>query len=180
MGCISSKKADSPTLELETVEVDEAKEIIGLTKRQRFLLKGSWKGVSREMQTTGVRLFIQMFLAHPETIQYFPKFEGLTNPEDQRKSEVFQDHSEMVMARIDEALANVEKPEVLTAVLKATGAGHRKVPGFNPDMFWYAEEPFLESVKLTLDERYTPQMGSIYTIIARYIIQTLIDGYNGV
>ena len=40
------------------------------------------------------------------------------------------------MARIDEALASVEKPEVLTAVLKATGAGHRKVPGFNPDMFW--------------------------------------------
>ena len=40
------------------------------------------------------------------------------------------------MARIDEALASVEKPEVLTAVLKATGAGHRKVSGFNPDMFW--------------------------------------------
>ena len=40
------------------------------------------------------------------------------------------------MARIDEALANTENPEVLTAILIETGAYHKKIPGFNPQMFW--------------------------------------------
>ena len=42
----------------------------------------------------------------------------------------------------------------------------------------YAEEPFLEALRLTLDERYTPQMDVIYHVIVQYIIQTLVDGYN--
>ena len=46
-------------------------------------------------------------------------------------------------------------------------------------LFQYAEEPLLDSLRVTLDERYTPQMDVIYHVIAKYIIQTLIDGYNG-
>ena len=42
----------------------------------------------------------------------------------------------------------------------------------------YAEEPFLEALRVTLDERYTAQMDVIYHVLARYIIQTLVDGYN--
>ena len=41
-----------------------------------------------------------------------------------------------MLARIDEALASVENPDVLTAILIQTGAFHKKIPGFNPDMFW--------------------------------------------
>ena len=37
-----------------------------------------------------------MFETHPETLQYFPQFEGLNSPEEQKKSEVFQEHSEKV------------------------------------------------------------------------------------
>ena len=44
--------------------------------------------------------------------------------------------------------------------------------------FQYAEEPFLETLKVTLDERYTAQMDVIYHVMAKYIIQTLVDGYN--
>jgi len=179
MGCISSKKSGQNNIELAEVEVKETENIIGLTKRQRFLLKGSWKGVSRELQATGVRLFIQMFQSHPDTLQIFPQFEGLTCPEEQKKSEVFQDHSSKVMERIDEALANVENPDILSAILMETGAYHKKIPGFKPEMFSYAEEPLLDSLRVTLDERYTPQMDVIYHVIAKYIIQTLIDGYNG-
>ena len=40
------------------------------------------------------------------------------------------------MIRIDEALSSVEEPEVLTAILLETGAFHKKIPGFKPEMFW--------------------------------------------
>ena len=100
----------------------------------------------------------------------------------------------------------MEEPEILTAILLETGAYHKKIPGFRPEMFrvrvsistlnldkqeqiinltnlmiikfQYAEEPFLLALQTTLDERYTPQMDVIYRVIAQYIIQTLIDGYN--
>ena len=81
MGCIASKNSTPANIELTEVEPkDKTDTVIGLTKRQRlsltliqnnkspvdthiklfrFLLKGSWKGISRELQATGVRLFIQ-------------------------------------------------------------------------------------------------------------------------
>ena len=40
------------------------------------------------------------------------------------------------MERIDEALASVENPDSLTAILIETGAAHKKIPGFGPEMFW--------------------------------------------
>ena len=35
-----------------------------------------------------------MFAAHPDTLKHFPQFGGLHQPEDQRSSEAFQEHSE--------------------------------------------------------------------------------------
>ena len=40
-----------------------------------------------------------MFQTHPDTFQYFPQFKGLNRPEEQKTSEVFQDHSEKVNLR---------------------------------------------------------------------------------
>lgn len=44
-----------------------------------------------------------------------------------------------VFIRIDEALSSVEEPEVLTAILLETGAFHKKIPGFKPEMFWVSK-----------------------------------------
>ena len=41
-----------------------------------------------------------------------------------------------VFIRIDEALSNVDDPDILTEVLLQTGAYHKKIPGFRPEMFW--------------------------------------------
>jgi len=175
MGCIASKNSTNRNIE---VEVQESGNLMGLTKRQRFLLKGSWKGVSRELQVTGVRLFVQMFQVHPETLQYFSDFSELDSPEKQKNSDTFKTHAEKVLIRIDEAMSNLDDPDILTEILLQTGAFHKKIPGFKPEMFWYAEEPFLETLKVTLSDRYTAQMDVIYVIMAKYIIQTLVEGYN--
>ena len=38
----------------------------------------------------------RMFQTNPETIQYFPQFSELDNPDKQKNSEVFKDHAEKV------------------------------------------------------------------------------------
>ena len=45
--------------------------------------------------------------------------------------------------------------------------------------FQHAEEPLLNAIKCTLDERYTQQMEVIYRVIVQFMIQTLVQGYNG-
>ena len=40
-----------------------------------------------------------------------------------------------VFIRIDEALQSADDPDILTAVLLETGAFHKKIPGFRPEMF---------------------------------------------
>ena len=41
-------------------------------------------------------LFCRMFQDHPETRDYFPKFQDLDSPDKQRNSEEFKDHAEKV------------------------------------------------------------------------------------
>jgi len=57
MGCFSSKQTTSFS-EKESV-VKEAQHATGLSRKQRFLLKGSWKGVSRDLESTGVSWFLE-------------------------------------------------------------------------------------------------------------------------
>ena len=45
------------------------------------------------------------------------------------------------MERIDEALASVENPDSLTAILIETGAAHKKIQGFEPEIFWVSFIP---------------------------------------
>ena len=71
MGCIASKQGDS--LNNKEERLVEQEHITGLTKKQRwiamkaklysnktcrFLLKSSWKGVSRDLEYTGVKWLV--------------------------------------------------------------------------------------------------------------------------
>ena len=47
-----------------------------------------------------------MFETHPDTMKYFPQFSGLDSPAEQKKSEVFQEHSEKVNKTGRKALQN--------------------------------------------------------------------------
>ncbi|KAB7507347.1 hypothetical protein Anas_08192 [Armadillidium nasatum] len=40
------------------------------------------------------------------------------------------------------------------------------------------ERPFLEAVKLTLDERYTENIEKVYKITIHFILETVIEGYD--
>ena len=44
-----------------------------------------------------------------------------------------------VLIRIDEAMSNLDDPDILTEILLQTGAFHKKIPGFKPEMFWVSE-----------------------------------------
>lgn len=38
-------------------------------------------------------------------------------------------------------------------------------------------QPFLEAVKITLGDRYTPYIENVYTLTIDFIIDSLVEGY---
>merc|ERR1719483_375977 len=71
---------------------------LGLTSKQMFLLKSSWKGISSEMQASGVTLFVDIFKSNKEVLNAFPKLNpnltssGMKYPKDKAINEAFQEH----------------------------------------------------------------------------------------
>merc|ERR1719215_2296182 len=46
---------------------------IGLTKRQMFILRTSWRTISNEMTIHGLTIFVDMFKSHREVHDAFPR-----------------------------------------------------------------------------------------------------------
>ncbi|PRD28472.1 UNVERIFIED_CONTAM: hypothetical protein NCL1_32282 [Trichonephila clavipes] len=83
------------------------------------------------------------------------------------------------MNSLDEAINSLENVDQCIDYLHSVGKRHRKINGFKSEYFWKMEDPFLAAVKETLEDRYTENMESIYKTTIHFIIQTVIDGFEG-
>lgn len=149
-----------------------------LNVRQKFNLSKSWKGISREMEMTGVLMFVKLFEENGELITLFAKFQELKTKDSQMKSMELAEHATKVMTNLDEMINSLDDMDYFFAHLHNIGKLHRKLPGFKKEYFFKMEGPFLEAVKEVLQDRYTENMENIYNIIIKLILQTLADGFE--
>ncbi|XP_072383397.1 neuroglobin-like [Diabrotica undecimpunctata] len=149
-----------------------------LTAKQKYSMLASWKGISRAMESTGVCMFLKLFEEHGELLNLFEKFKELKTKEDQANSLELQEHASTVMNTLDEGIKGLDNLDAFFEYLHQVGASHRRIPGFKVEYFWKIEKPFLEAVELTLGDRYTENVENIYKITIKFIIETLIKGYD--
>ncbi|KAH9401190.1 hypothetical protein TYRP_002781 [Tyrophagus putrescentiae] len=149
-----------------------------LNVRQKFNLSKSWKGISREMEMTGVLMFVKLFEENSDLLSLFTKFQELKTRDSQMKSEALQEHATKVMGNLDEMINSLDDMDLFFRHLHGIGALHRKMPGFKKEYFFKMERPFLEAVKEVLQDRYTENMENIYNIIIKLILQTIADGFE--
>lgn len=149
-----------------------------LTAKQKYSMLASWKGISRAMESTGVYMFLKLFEEHAELLGLFEKFRELRTKEDQVNSLELAEHANTVMNTLDEGIKGLDNLDAFFDYLHQVGASHRKIPGFKVDYFWKIEKPFLDAVKTTLGDRYTENVEAIYNITIKFIIETLITGFN--
>eukprot|EP00090_Calanus_glacialis_P013542 TRINITY_DN22211_c0_g1_i1.p1 TRINITY_DN22211_c0_g1~~TRINITY_DN22211_c0_g1_i1.p1 ORF type:complete len:206 (-),score=40.26 TRINITY_DN22211_c0_g1_i1:45-662(-) len=162
-------------------EYELHKEKLGLTNKQLSLLISSWKSISSEMQAQGVTLFVEIFKSNNEVIHAFPLLNPNLKGNDAKEAmnEAFREHGIKVMSRVNEVLHNLDQLNLCVSLIKQTGAYHRRFQGFKPQYFKNFYEPFIGMAKTSLGKKYTPQTEAVYKAIANFLIQTLIDGYNG-
>lgn len=144
-----------------------------LNARQVFKLTKSWKGIKRNMASTGVEMFVRMFRSQQDTKTLFEKFRSIDSEDDLRVNENLEKHGTKVMEVVDEVINNIENVDEVLSLLKTTGAMHKKFPGFTPSMFWRIEEPFLKAVMITLGDRYTDNMDVIYRLLIKFVLDHL-------
>ncbi|KAK8402052.1 hypothetical protein O3P69_001263 [Scylla paramamosain] len=120
----------------------------------------------------------KLFENHSELITLFTKFRQLRRRDEQAESLELAEHATMVMNSIDEGIKAMDNVDFFFGLLHQIGASHRKIPGFKKEYFWKIEHPFLEAVRLTLGDRYTDNMDNIYRITIKFLIETVVRGYE--
>lgn len=149
-----------------------------LTARQKFTVIASWKAVSRALEPTGVYMFIRLFEENAELLNMFTKFRDLKTKEQQSTSMELAEHAKTVMSTLDEGIKSLDDMDAFLTYLHEVGASHTKIPGFNRQYFWKIEKPFLDAVERTLEDRYSENVENIYKLTIKFIIETLIDGFD--
>ncbi|XP_066952674.1 neuroglobin-like isoform X1 [Macrobrachium rosenbergii] len=149
-----------------------------LNARQKFNIAKSWKGISRALEPTGVYMFLELFENNSELLGFFNKFKQYRTRDEQAESLELAEHATIVMNSIDEGIKAMDNVDFFFDLLHQIGASHRKIPGFQKEYFWKIEQPFLEAVRLTLGDRYTDNMDNIYRITIKFLIETVIRGYE--
>ncbi|XP_069117381.1 neuroglobin-like [Argopecten irradians] len=163
----------------KTSQIEEKLEKqLDLSKRQKFLVLKSWKGISREIKTTAVNMFSRLFETNEELKGYFVDVSTCPTISDIRKSSKFEGHAVMVMHIIDDALSNLDDVTGVESLLLKIGESHTKFSWFQSNYFWKLEEPFLLAVHETLGDRYTANMENTYKKAIHFILSVLELGFK--
>ncbi|GAB1599640.1 neuroglobin-like [Argonauta hians] len=173
MGCLESKESVSQVpSNINNVERDPR---IPLSSRDIFKLKQSWKGIKRNMETTGVEMFIRLFQTEEEIGYLFANFQN-THSDTLRQDEALESHALLVMATLDGAICTIDDYDAVCESLHNTGAKHYKLNNYKPKFFRLMEKPFLSAIQTTLGDRYSEAMEIIYKKTIDFIITHLQTG----
>lgn len=148
----------------------------GLTVRQVFSIKQSWKAIQRQETEFGVEMFMRLFKTNSDLQALFQGFKHIRSDDELRSNEALEYHATLVMTTLDDAITHIDNYEFVRQLLHKAGGSHIKFEGFQPDNFLQIKEPFLEAVRVTLGDRYTDNMQTIYTIAITFILSTLVEG----
>ncbi|XP_049875490.1 neuroglobin-like [Pectinophora gossypiella] len=148
-----------------------------LSAKQQYCMLASWKGIFRQIEKTGIILFIKLFEENAELLDLFEQFREKTHLDLSTSAELAE-HATKVMHTLDEGIKSTGNIDAFFAYVRHVGATHHQVPGFKAENFWKIEQPFLEAAKTTLGDRYTPNIENIYKITIRFILENLVIGYE--
>jgi len=143
----------------------EERHCTDLNKKQRFLLKCSWKGVAREMERAGTVVLSELMNSNQELLQCFQVLQ------DERREEIIS----ILMEDIDSIIFHLEEQDTISNILHKIWGNFQKIAGFSGETFEHFQEPFLTGVSQVLDERYSVHMEEIYKVFIRFIISSFVS-----
>ncbi|RUS79879.1 hypothetical protein EGW08_012357 [Elysia chlorotica] len=146
-----------------------------LTPMQVFKLKKNWKGVKRRLEDTGVEMLIRLFRLEPSAQAQFKNIRHLESEDKLRMSEDLEKHAGRLMATLDDIVNNIDNVDYALSKMPTVAQQDVQFQGFTANQLALIEQPFLDAVRIILDDRYTENMDTIYRILIKFILQHLVN-----
>ncbi|KAL8613617.1 hypothetical protein ACOMHN_022036 [Nucella lapillus] len=160
--------------ELENIAATAEK--LGVSAKDLFRFRRSWKAIRRKMEDTGVEMFVRLFKYNQDLKGMFTRFEHLKTEDELRTNEALENHATLVMMTLDDVITHIDNFDYVDELLRKTAATHTRLKGFSSELFWKIQDPFLGAVKITLGDRYTENMEAIYKVALTFVLQTMMEG----
>ncbi|KAJ0177079.1 hypothetical protein K1T71_007088 [Dendrolimus kikuchii] len=96
----------------------------GLSRRDIYAIQRSWYPIYKDAGNNGVSLFIRLFRKNAETKTFFKTIKDL-DEQGIMTSVQFNAHAINLMSAFNSAVVNLDKPDVVVALMNKLGASHR-------------------------------------------------------
>eukprot|EP01059_Diplonema_ambulator_P016351 TRINITY_DN2779_c1_g2_i2.p1 TRINITY_DN2779_c1_g2~~TRINITY_DN2779_c1_g2_i2.p1 ORF type:complete len:1219 (+),score=265.87 TRINITY_DN2779_c1_g2_i2:35-3658(+) len=137
-----------------------------------MIIRASWKQLkSVGLQELGFLLFKNMFEMHPEYLQLFPWGSETRVYE----SQGMLDHGLQVMTAVDKAVTDLANSHEVAHILHELGKTHLRF-GVKKPMFDVMASAFDATLRMALEEKYTPQVRYAWVSTINHIMLMAKDG----
>ncbi|XP_073945098.1 cytoglobin-like isoform X3 [Choristoneura fumiferana] len=104
---------------------DAVNPISKLTRREVYAVQKSWAPVYADSVANGTELLKRLFRAYPETKEFFKMVRKL--PEEEFAANIqFKAHVINLMSSLNQAVNNLNQPEIVAAMMQKLGESHKK------------------------------------------------------
>ncbi|KAL0841048.1 hypothetical protein ABMA28_014815 [Loxostege sticticalis] len=104
---------------------DQVNPISGLTKREIYAVQKSWAPVYANSVANGTELLRRLFTTYPETKNFFKMVRNLPDNEWSQNFQ-FKAHVINLMSALNMAIANLNQPEIVIAMMVKLGESHKR------------------------------------------------------
>ncbi|CAK1595907.1 unnamed protein product [Parnassius mnemosyne] len=152
---------------------DEVNPVSGMTRREVYAVQRSWAPVYKDSVATGTELLKRFFRAYPQSKEFFKMIRKLPE-EEYAQNFQFKAHVINLMAALNQAVTNLNQPEVVAVMMNKLGESHRKrkiqEQNFH-DLKEVIVKMFIEVLKL--DESTLGAWGKTVGFWYKHIFETL-------
>ncbi|XP_045497258.1 globin [Colias croceus] len=154
-------------------DLDAINPVSGLSKRDIYKVQKSWALVYADPLGNGTELLKRFFRAYPKSLEFFKMIKHV--PESEYGSNIqFKAHVLNLMSSLNQAVTNLNQPEVVVVMMNKLGESHRrrKIQESNfQDLKGVIVNMFIEVLKL--DEATLGSWGKTVEFWYKHIFETL-------
>lgn len=134
--------------------------------RQIFSIRNAWKAVTRSMTDCAKETLIRFFHDHPNHKERFPDIKHITDEEEMRTNDDFENVAMDIYQVFDDVINSLENVDI---ALKDIRQGAISFP-LNKQMIKDMQPPFVDTIKLTLgSDRFTEATEENFKLLYQFV-----------
>lgn len=161
---------------MQSKEDQELREKIGLDRKGVKIIHDTWMEIKKfGPEEAGVKLFLKVFAAAPQTLGMFEEFRADPN---WKQSPNFRHHCRIFMNIVGSSVSLLHDPDNLLGTLEYLGLKHEGF-GITQEHFDLMEGLWMDTWEEILGPKFTPEVKEIWIVFYRYMGEIIVKNMRG-